>query len=129
MSVDRIPNSLSFLFLVSRIDNLVLLVRHLKQWWTSSVGIEECAYLAADDLVPILPMCLSRAAELMQTHLQAFLCPGARISGCCRIGEYALVGSNATLHPRTEMGGRAVVGASSLAQRLGRTGYHRSGAF
>jgi predicted ATP-grasp superfamily ATP-dependent carboligase len=36
----------------------------LKQWWTSSVGIEECAFLAADDLVPILPMCLSRAAEL-----------------------------------------------------------------
>jgi predicted ATP-grasp superfamily ATP-dependent carboligase len=35
-----------------------------KQWWTSSVGIEECAYLAADDLVPILSMCLSRAAEL-----------------------------------------------------------------
>ena len=36
----------------------------LKQWWTSSVGIEECAYLAADDLVPILAMFLSRAAEL-----------------------------------------------------------------
>jgi D-aspartate ligase len=36
----------------------------LKQWWTSSAGIDECGYLAADDLVPILAMCLSRAAEL-----------------------------------------------------------------
>ena len=41
--------------------------------------------------------------------------PGARISGCCRIGEHALIGSNATLLPRTVMGDRAVVGASSLA--------------
>jgi len=29
--------------------------------------------------------------------------------------DMTIVGSNATLHPRTEMGGRAVVGASSLA--------------
>jgi len=36
----------------------------LKQWWSSSSGIEECAYLAADDLFPILPLCLGRAAEL-----------------------------------------------------------------
>jgi D-aspartate ligase len=35
----------------------------LKQWWKSSVGIEEYAYFAADDLFPILPMCLSRAME------------------------------------------------------------------
>lgn len=41
--------------------------------------------------------------------------PGARISGCCRVGEYVLVGSNATLLPGTVVGDRAVVGASSLA--------------
>ena len=41
--------------------------------------------------------------------------PGARISGCCHIGEYALVGSNATLLPGTVVGDRAVIGASSLA--------------
>src|SRR6516165_3834768 len=40
--------------------------------------------------------------------------PGARISGCCCLGEYALVGSNATLLPGTAVGDRAVVGASSL---------------
>jgi sugar O-acyltransferase (sialic acid O-acetyltransferase NeuD family) len=41
--------------------------------------------------------------------------PGARISGCCFLGEYALIGSNATLLPGTRVGERAVVGASSLA--------------
>jgi sugar O-acyltransferase (sialic acid O-acetyltransferase NeuD family) len=41
--------------------------------------------------------------------------PGARISGCCCLGEYALVGSNATLLPGTLVGDRAIVGASSLA--------------
>jgi sugar O-acyltransferase (sialic acid O-acetyltransferase NeuD family) len=41
--------------------------------------------------------------------------PGARISGCCRVGEYVLVGSNATLLPGTVVGDGAVVGAGSLA--------------
>jgi len=41
--------------------------------------------------------------------------PGARISGGCRLGKYALIGSNATLLPGTLVGDRAVVGASSLA--------------
>lgn len=41
--------------------------------------------------------------------------PGARISGNCRLGEYAIVGSNATLLPGTQVGDRAVVGANSLA--------------
>ena len=44
----------------------------LKQWWTSSVGIDECAYLAADDLVPILSMCLSRVAELCRLIYRRF---------------------------------------------------------
>jgi hypothetical protein len=44
----------------------------LKQWWTSSLGIEECAYFAADDLLPILPMCLSRAAELARRIYRRF---------------------------------------------------------
>lgn len=42
--------------------------------------------------------------------------PGARVTGRCRVGEYALVGSNATLLPATIVGDRAVVGASSLAR-------------
>jgi sugar O-acyltransferase (sialic acid O-acetyltransferase NeuD family) len=41
--------------------------------------------------------------------------PGARISGCCCLERYAVVGSNATLLPGTVVGERAVVGASSLA--------------
>lgn len=41
--------------------------------------------------------------------------PGARISGCCRLGECAMVGSNATLLPGAVVGDRAVVGAGSLA--------------
>jgi len=41
--------------------------------------------------------------------------PGARISGCCRVGEFALIGSNATLLPGIVVGDRGVVGASSLA--------------
>jgi sugar O-acyltransferase (sialic acid O-acetyltransferase NeuD family) len=44
--------------------------------------------------------------------------PGARISGCCCLEKYALVGSNATLLPGTRVGERAVVGASSLAHGL-----------
>jgi len=44
----------------------------LKQWWRSSLGIEECAYLAADDLFPILPVCLSRAAELVRRIYRRF---------------------------------------------------------
>jgi predicted ATP-grasp superfamily ATP-dependent carboligase len=44
----------------------------LKQWWTSLLGIEECAYFAGDDLLPILPMCLSRAAELARRIYRRF---------------------------------------------------------
>jgi acetyltransferase-like isoleucine patch superfamily enzyme len=65
----------------------------------------------------IVDMHVSIGLDAMLKNFSA-LCTGARISGRCRIGEYALVGSNATLHPRTEMGGRAVVGASSLASAL-----------
>jgi sugar O-acyltransferase (sialic acid O-acetyltransferase NeuD family) len=42
--------------------------------------------------------------------------PGARVTGCCRVGEFAVVGSNATLLPGTIVGDRAVVGANSLAR-------------
>lgn len=41
--------------------------------------------------------------------------PGARITGCCRLEEYVLVGANAALLPGTVVGDRAVVGACSLA--------------
>lgn len=40
---------------------------------------------------------------------------GARINGNCQLGEYALVGCNATLLPGTLLGDGAVVGANSLA--------------
>lgn len=43
---------------------------------------------------------------------------GARINGNCQIGEYAVVGCNATLLPGTIVGDRAVVGANSLAHGL-----------
>jgi sugar O-acyltransferase (sialic acid O-acetyltransferase NeuD family) len=43
------------------------------------------------------------------------LFPGARISGNCRVGQGALIGSNATLLPGTLVGDGAVVGANSLA--------------
>lgn len=41
--------------------------------------------------------------------------PGARITGRCCLGEYSMVGANATLLPGTFVGNRAVVGAGSLA--------------
>jgi sugar O-acyltransferase (sialic acid O-acetyltransferase NeuD family) len=40
--------------------------------------------------------------------------PGARVTGCCRVGKSAVIGSNATLLPGTIVGDRAVVGAASL---------------
>jgi sugar O-acyltransferase (sialic acid O-acetyltransferase NeuD family) len=40
---------------------------------------------------------------------------GARINGNCHIGEYVVVGCNATLLPGSWVGDRAVVGANSLA--------------
>lgn len=42
--------------------------------------------------------------------------PGARVSGGCHIGEFAVVGSNATVLPRTVVAERSVVGANSVAQ-------------
>jgi sugar O-acyltransferase (sialic acid O-acetyltransferase NeuD family) len=41
---------------------------------------------------------------------------GARINGNCQVGEYALIGCNATLLPGTLVGNRAVVGANSVAR-------------
>ncbi len=35
----------------------------MRQWWTSFRGVEELAYLAADDLLPLLPLFLTRSAE------------------------------------------------------------------
>lgn len=45
------------------------------------------------------------------------VCPGARISGGCRIGRYAFLGSNASLTPGVAVGEGAVVGANSHAVR------------
>jgi acetyltransferase-like isoleucine patch superfamily enzyme len=45
------------------------------------------------------------------------ICPGARISGGCRIGKYAFLGSNASLTPGVAVGCGAVVGANSHAVR------------
>jgi D-aspartate ligase len=67
-----IAEDLDFVSLVSYLQEQSIT---LKQWWTSSVGIEECAYLAADDLVPILPMCLSRVAELCRRIYSRFRQP------------------------------------------------------
>jgi D-aspartate ligase len=74
-----IAEDLDFVSLVSYLQEQSIT---LKQWWTSSVGIEECAYLAADDLVPILPMCLSRVAELCRRIYSRFRQPPvARLRG------------------------------------------------
>ncbi len=35
----------------------------LSQWWTSFRGVEELAYLAGDDLLPLLPLFVTRSAE------------------------------------------------------------------
>jgi sugar O-acyltransferase (sialic acid O-acetyltransferase NeuD family) len=45
------------------------------------------------------------------------VCPGVRISGGCRIGKLAFLGSNASLTPGVAVGGGAVVGANSHAVR------------
>lgn len=45
------------------------------------------------------------------------LCPGVRISGGCRIGKQAFLGSNASLTPGVTVGCGAVVGANSHAVR------------
>jgi len=44
-------------------------------------------------------------------------CPGARISGACRIGKAALLGSNAVINPEVKVGESATIGAASLALR------------
>jgi acetyltransferase-like isoleucine patch superfamily enzyme len=50
------------------------------------------------------------------------ICPGARISGGCRIGKQAFLGSNASLTPGVAVGYGAVVGANSHAVRTVRPG-------
>lgn len=44
-------------------------------------------------------------------------CPGAQINGHCKLGRGALVGSNASIHPRKSVGDYSVVGANSLLIR------------
>jgi sugar O-acyltransferase (sialic acid O-acetyltransferase NeuD family) len=42
-------------------------------------------------------------------------CPGSRITGRCKVGRSAFLGSNATLVPGISIGDRAVLGANSVA--------------
>jgi sugar O-acyltransferase (sialic acid O-acetyltransferase NeuD family) len=44
-------------------------------------------------------------------------CPGARITGKCKVGRSAFLGSNSTLIPGISMGDRSVLGANSVAIR------------
>ena len=44
-------------------------------------------------------------------------CPGSRITGKCKVGRSAFVGSNATLIPGVSLGDRSVLGANSVAIR------------
>lgn len=44
-------------------------------------------------------------------------CPGSRISGRCKVGRSAFLGTNATLLPGIALGERAVLGANSVAVR------------
>lgn len=45
------------------------------------------------------------------------LCPGARISGQCQVGEGGFIGSNAVMAPGVKTGDWATVGAASFALR------------
>jgi sugar O-acyltransferase (sialic acid O-acetyltransferase NeuD family) len=45
------------------------------------------------------------------------ICPGARVSGRCHIGQFAFLGSNAVVVPKLVVGDSGVVGANSLAVR------------
>jgi sugar O-acyltransferase (sialic acid O-acetyltransferase NeuD family) len=47
----------------------------------------------------------------------AQICPGARISGGCRVARQAFLGSNASLRPGIAVGDGAAVGANSYAVR------------
>ena len=47
----------------------------------------------------------------------AQVCPGARVSGHCEVGEGALLGSNAVLLPTRRMGAWSVLGAGAVALR------------
>jgi sugar O-acyltransferase (sialic acid O-acetyltransferase NeuD family) len=42
-------------------------------------------------------------------------CPGARVSGRCKVGRSAFLGSNSTLLPKVTLGEHAVLGANSVA--------------
>jgi sugar O-acyltransferase (sialic acid O-acetyltransferase NeuD family) len=47
----------------------------------------------------------------------AQLCPGARVSGNCRLAEGAMIGSNGVLLPNRSVGAWATLGASALGVR------------
>ena len=52
----------------------------LKGWIHSLRGINEAAYLAKDDLLPLLPLCLNRGVELVRRLLRALLGTGQRLT-------------------------------------------------
>lgn len=45
------------------------------------------------------------------------LCPGAQINGACRVGKYALIGSNSSIIQGRLVGESAVLGSNSVAIR------------
>lgn len=47
----------------------------------------------------------------------AQVCPGARVSGYCRVDKYAFLGSNSSIQPGVTIGEGACVGANSYAIR------------
>ena len=51
----------------------------LRGWVHSLRGINEAAYLAKDDLLPLLPLCLSRGAELVRRLLRELMGTGQRL--------------------------------------------------
>ena len=51
----------------------------LRGWVHSLRGINEAAYLAKDDLMPLLPLCLSRGAELVRRLLRELMGAGQRL--------------------------------------------------
>jgi sugar O-acyltransferase (sialic acid O-acetyltransferase NeuD family) len=103
--------------------------------WTPATLVHPSAILAKNvevspgtyigPLVVIAANCKVGAHVIIDTHVSighdvvlgdfCAVFPGARISGFCRVDQYALIGSSATLLPETHVGERAIVGAASLA--------------
>jgi len=90
-----------------------------------SAGIGEGAYIGAQVFVGpqavvkryVIVNVSASVGHHSVTEDYAQICPGARISGYVKLGEGALVGSNAVVVPGVAIGDWSVLGAASFASR------------